>query len=231
MLAAAGWILTVLIYRVVPPPITPLMVIRSLQRALSSESDKGIGDEAHRRRVPHPRGGWVRIRELPAYVVQAVVTAEDARFVEHWGVDLLAFGDVLSSRSGGGAGSKRGVRLRGASTITMQTVKNLFLWPGRSYIRKGLELFMAPIAGVIWGKRRTLELYLNVIEWGDNVYGIDAAAWSFFNKRAAKLSLREAAALAAILPNPRRLSPLVMAKATRRRFERIMRESYAARVP
>jgi monofunctional biosynthetic peptidoglycan transglycosylase len=206
------------------------MVIRALQRSLSFETDQGIADKVQLRGASHPRGSWVRIRELPAYVVQAVVTAEDSRFVEHWGVDLLAFGDVLS-RSNGGHGAKRNVRLRGASTITMQTVKNLFLWPGRSYIRKGLELVMAPIAGLIWGKRRTLELYLNVIEWGDGVYGIDAAAWSYFNKRAAKLTLREAAALAAILPNPRRLSPLVMAKATRRRFERIMRESYATKVP
>jgi len=167
---------------------------------------------------------WVSTRTLPAYVAQAVVTAEDARFMRHWGVDLVAIGDVLDR-----AGSRK--KLRGASTITMQTVKNIFLWPGRSYIRKALEWVMAPIAGAIWGKRRTLELYLNLIEWGDGIYGIESAARFYFNKSAAKLSVHEAAALAAILPNPRKLSPLNMVQSTRRRFARIMKEYRSAEIP
>ena len=142
----------------------------------------------------------------------------------HFGVDLLAVGDALDSVDG-----KR--KLRGASTITMQTVKNIYLWPGRSYVRKVIEWLMAPAAGVIWGKRRTLELYLNVIEWGDGIYGIDSAAHHYYNKSAALLSPHEAASLAAILPNPRKLSPVSMVPSTRRRYLRIMREYQMTRVP
>jgi monofunctional biosynthetic peptidoglycan transglycosylase len=113
----------------------------------------------------------------------------------------------------------------------MQTVKNLFLWPGRSYIRKFLEALMAPVAGFVWGKRRTLEIYLNVIEWGDGIYGIEEAAQEYFQHSAKDLTVSEAAALASILPNPRKLSPAFMSHVTRRRYDRILREWKGVQVP
>jgi monofunctional biosynthetic peptidoglycan transglycosylase len=210
-IALAAWLFVVLVYRIVPPPGTPLMLIRLVQSTWSSHEGFHAWE-------------WVPLRSLPAYVPQAIITAEDARFVEHWGVDLSAVGDAIDAAGGRS-------RLRGASTITMQTVKNLFLWPGRSYIRKGLEWCMAPLAGVVWGKRRTLELYINVIEWGDGIYGLESAARHYFRKSASQLSLREVAALAAILPNPRKLSPIHMVQSTRRRYERILRESSGTRLP
>lgn len=209
---AGLWFLSVLLFRFAPPPLTSIVCVRQVQSWFFSDV---VGLREWR---------WIDIAALPNHVVQAVVTAEDARFVDHLGVDLLAVGDVLDS-----AGGKR--RLRGASTITMQTVKNIYLWPGRSYLRKVFEWLMAPIAGIVWGKRRTLALYVNVIEWGEGIYGIESAARHYFNKSASKLSLHEAAALAAILPNPRKLSPLKMVQSTRRRYARIMRESSATRVP
>jgi len=210
-IALAAWLFVVLVYRIIRPPGTPLMIIRSVQSFWSSHDGFRSWE-------------WVPLRALPVFVPQAIVTAEDARFMEHWGVDLAAVGDAIDA-----AGKQS--RIRGASTITMQTVKNLFLWPGRSYVRKIVEWCMAPIAGFVWGKRRTLELYVNVIEWGEGIYGIESAARHYFKKTAAQLSLREAAALAAILPNPRRLSPVHMVQSTRRRYERILKESSSVRLP
>jgi monofunctional biosynthetic peptidoglycan transglycosylase len=205
------WLLIVLIYRIVPPLATPLMAIRYVQAAWNSD-------------VGFRSWEWTPLRALPAFIPQAIVTAEDARFIEHWGVDISAVGAAIDAADGRS-------RLRGASTITMQTVKNLFLWPGRSYVRKFIEFCMAPVAGVVWGKRRTLELYINVIEWGQGIYGIESAARHYFKKSASKLSVSEAAALAAILPNPRKLSPIRMVHSTRRRYERILREYSSTRLP
>ena len=207
----AVWLAVVLLYRFVAPPLTPLMLIRRVQAAWDNR--------------PTSRSwGWVPLRALPAYVPQAIVTAEDARFIEHWGVDPGAVFDALNSSSDSS-------RVRGASTITMQTVKNLFLWPGRSYIRKIFEWVMSPIAGTLWGKRRTLELYINIIEWGEGIYGLQSAARHYFKVNASQLSLNQAAALAAILPNPRKLSPIHMVRSTKRRYERILRESSSAKLP
>jgi monofunctional biosynthetic peptidoglycan transglycosylase len=205
------WLLTVLVLRFASPPVTTLVIVRQIQSLFTSHA----GMREWR---------WIGSDELPAHVLQAVVTAEDARFMKHMGVDLLAVGDALDA-----VGGKR--RLRGASTITMQTVKNIYLWPGRSYVRKAVEWCMAPIVGVVWGKRRTLELYLNVIEWGEGIYGIESAARHYYHKSASKLSVHEAAALAAILPNPRKLSPLAMVQSTRRRYGRIVRELHMTPVP
>jgi monofunctional biosynthetic peptidoglycan transglycosylase len=144
--------------------------------------------------------------------------------MDHWGVDLSAVEDALDD-------ADERSKPRGASTITMQTVKNVFLWPGRSYFRKALEAVMAPIAGIVWGKRRTLELYLNVIEWGEGVYGLEGAAQYYMSKPAAQLTLHEAATLAAILPNPRKLSPKSLSRASERRYRRIMKEADAIVVP
>ncbi len=129
---------------------------------------------------------------LPA----AVIASEDARFCAHHGVDWAALREVIDDADDDGPS-------RGASTIAMQTAKNVFLWPGRSYIRKGLELPIALYIDLVWGKRRVMEVYLNVAEWGDGIFGAEAAARRHFGKSARNLTRSEAALLAAALPNPR----------------------------
>jgi monofunctional biosynthetic peptidoglycan transglycosylase len=208
---AAVWLFIVFALRVIPPPITPLMAIRSFEAWISDKPSVRQWE-------------WVSIEQIPRSVQQAVVAAEDARFMEHWGIDLGALEDVIDDASDGR-------RVRGASTITMQTVKNVFFWPGRSYIRKVLEGRIAPIAGLVWGKKRTLELYLNIIEWGDGIYGIEAAARRYFRKSASQLSVDEATALASVLPNPRVLHPLRLSRAGQRRFARIINEAHQTRIP
>lgn len=135
----------------------------------------------------------VPLEAIAPVLVQAVVAAEDQRFCLHQGVDWGALRDVVDDEEGPS---------RGASTITMQTVKNVFLWPGRSYIRKALEIPLALMAEAIWGKRRVMEIYLNVAEWGEGVFGAEAAARHWFRKSARDLTRGEAALLVASLPNP-----------------------------
>ena len=211
LVTASLWVVSVLILRFVNPPITPLISIRAVEYLLNDK--------------PMLRGwSWLPLNKIPLQVQQAVVAAEDARFMEHWGVDLSAVGAALED-------SDARMKPRGASTITMQTVKNVFLWPGRSYIRKVIEGVMAPLAEVVWGKRRTLEIYLNVIEWGEGIYGIEAAAQHYFNCSAQQLTLEQSAALAAILPAPRRLSPKRLSSVSQRRFYRIVKEARAVPLP
>lgn len=147
---------------------------------------------------------WVDIEDISPSMQQAVVMSEDGQFCFHDGVDWEQLRSVLS-RNGGPN--------RGASTITMQTVKNVFLWPSRSYIRKGLEIPLALYADLVWSKRRTLEIYLNIAELGPNVYGVEAAAQYYYKKPASKLSRREAALIAAALPNPAIRNPLKPSRA------------------
>lgn len=136
---------------------------------------------------------WVPLSAISPHLPRAVVNSEDALFCTHHGVDWAALGEVLDDEGG---------PRRGASTLTMQTAKNLFLWHGRSYIRKALELPLALVLDLVWSKRRILEVYLNIAEWGDGVFGAEAAAQRHFGKAAAALTPREAALLAAALPNP-----------------------------
>jgi monofunctional biosynthetic peptidoglycan transglycosylase len=138
---------------------------------------------------------YAPLRTIAPAALAAVIASEDASFCDNDGVDWGALREVLS-----GAG-KHGPS-RGASTITMQTAKNLFLWPGRSTIRKGIEIGMALVMGEAWSKARTLEIYLNIAEWGDGIYGIEAAAERYFHKGASQLNPHEAALLATALPNP-----------------------------
>ncbi|SCM78173.1 Monofunctional biosynthetic peptidoglycan transglycosylase [uncultured Pleomorphomonas sp.] len=149
---------------------------------------------------------WVDLDDIAPSMKQAVVMSEDGQFCFHDGVDWAQLRSVLS-RDGGPN--------RGASTITMQTVKNVFLWPSRSYIRKGLEIPLALYADLVWSKRRTLEIYLNIAELGPNVYGVEAAAQYYYKKPASKLSRREAALIAAALPNPAVRNPLKPSRAQR----------------
>jgi monofunctional biosynthetic peptidoglycan transglycosylase len=174
-------VMLVLLYRVVPPPITPLMLIRAIQ-------GEGITTE------------WVPLRRISRHAVMAVISLEDSRFCAHSGIDWNEMSDALSDYFGG-----RG--LRGASTIGMQTAKNLFLWPGRDIVRKILEAPLTILLELTWDKSRILEVYLNIAEWGPGVYGIEAASRRYFHKAASRLTPREAGLLAAVLPNPRRWSP------------------------
>ncbi|WP_181701373.1 monofunctional biosynthetic peptidoglycan transglycosylase [Chthonobacter albigriseus] len=152
---------------------------------------------------------WVPIEEISPNLIRSVVMSEDGRYCEHGGVDWQAISLVLEAADEDGP-------TRGASTIPMQTVKNLLLWNSRSYIRKGLEIPLALYADLIWSKRRTMEIYLNVAEWGPGIYGAEAAARHHFNKSANELSRREAALMASALPNPILRSPSKPTKRQRR---------------
>jgi monofunctional glycosyltransferase len=138
---------------------------------------------------------YVRLKDIAPTVVASVIASEDARFCQNGGVDWGALHEVLTNAGKNGPS-------RGASTITMQTAKNLFLWPGRSAIRKGIEIPMALVLGAAWSKAHTMEVYLNIAEWGDGIFGIEAAAQHTFHKSARLLDPREAALLATSLPNP-----------------------------
>jgi monofunctional biosynthetic peptidoglycan transglycosylase len=138
---------------------------------------------------------YAPLKTIAPIALASIVASEDASFCDNDGVDWGSLREVLS-----GAG-KHGPS-RGASTITMQTAKNLFLWPGRSKIRKGIEIGMALVMGEAWSKAHTLEIYLNIAEWGEGIYGIEAAAQRYFHKSASQLNPREAALLATALPNP-----------------------------
>lgn len=175
-------ILAVILCGIVAPPRTPLMLIRWIE----------TGDA--------PRQQWAPYRRISPDLVRAVLSAEDARFCRHFGVDWEAASAAWQR-------NQRGTRLYGASTITMQTARNLFLWQSRSWLRKGLELYFTLLLELFHGKQRIMELYLNVIEWGHGIYGAEAASRAYFGKPAADLTRREAALLAAVLPNPRRWSP------------------------
>ncbi len=170
----------VLLFRFAPPPST-LMLGRWI-----------LSEPVDRR--------WVPLSEISPRLVAAVVASEDARFCRHGGVDWEALREVIEEAGEDGPS-------RGASTITMQTVKNVLLWPGRSMIRKGIEIALAPVVDFVWSKERVMEVYLNVAEWGPGVFGAEAAARRHFRKSASELTAREAALLAAALPNPLRRDP------------------------
>lgn len=136
---------------------------------------------------------WAPLTRISPNLIRAVIAAEDQRFCMHAGVDWVELNSVLEDEDGPS---------RGASTLTMQTAKNLFLWPGRSYLRKGLELPVALALDLAWPKQRIIEVYLNIAEWGDGVFGAEAASQRYFRKPAAQLSPAEAARLAGALPNP-----------------------------
>ncbi len=174
-------VFAVLTYRFVPPPITPLMVMR------------WAGGAPIRQR-------WVPLARISPALIRAVVASEDEKFCFHHGFDWDAMGEAWKEW-------RAGRTPRGASTITMQTAKNLFLWPGRSFLRKGIEAYFTVLLELFWSKQRIIETYLNVIEWGNGIYGAEMAARLHFGKPASALTPREAALFAAVLPNPRRWSP------------------------
>lgn len=170
----------VLILRWAPPPTAGIIV----QRQLEDENK----DRAH-------YFSWTPWEKIAAELPLAVIASEDQRFFQHWGFDLNQLQKAIAE-------SRRGGRLRGASTISQQTAKNLFLWGGRSYLRKGLEAWFTLLIEVLWPKQRILEVYLNIVEFGPGVYGVPSASRQYFHKQAVEVSRYEAALLAAVLPNP-----------------------------
>ncbi len=181
-------IIFVIIYKFIIPPVTPLMIIRVIEGLKKGELvqlDYQI----------------VNYAEVSQHFLRAVISAEDARFLSHQGIDWKAVEAAQKYNQ-----AKKGKRLRGASTISMQTAKNTFLWQDRNYFRKALEIYFTYLIEFIWGKKRILEIYVNVIELGNGIYGIASAAEFYFNKNCFELSKRQSALIAAILPNPRRWS-------------------------
>ncbi len=185
----------VLIHAVVPPPMTLLMMQQKL---------KGQGLDYR----------WRSLDEISPRLVAAAIAAEDARFCSHPGFDFEAIEQAMKA-------NEQGRRMRGGSTISQQTAKNVFLWPGRDWVRKGLEAGYTVLIETVWGKRRIMEVYLNVAEMGPGIYGAEAAAQHWFGKSASDLSSREAARLAAILPSPRRYNAGSPGPYVRRRASRI----------
>ncbi|WP_442796056.1 monofunctional biosynthetic peptidoglycan transglycosylase [Pelobium manganitolerans] len=179
-----GW---VLLYKFINPPITYLMVQRGFERKADGKSFK-IDKQ------------WLSFYELSNNLKKAAIAGEDANFMQHNGFDFEAMQKAFKK-------NQKGKKLRGGSTISQQTAKNVFLWPGRSYIRKGFEAYFTFLIELCWSKNRILEVYLNVIEMGDGVYGAEKACQKYYGKSATSLSKAQAALLIAVLPNPRKWSP------------------------
>jgi monofunctional biosynthetic peptidoglycan transglycosylase len=166
-----------MLYRVAPPPVTPLMLLRFAE---------GYGMQK----------SWRPLDDISPALIRAVMASEDQRFCRHFGFDWSAIEAAWQQYQSGEG------ELLGASTISMQTAKNVFLWPGRTWLRKAFEAYFTALIELTWSKRRIIEVYLNVIEWGPGIYGAGAAAEHYFHKPALKLSATEAARLAAVLPDP-----------------------------
>lgn len=185
----------VILYRVVPVSITPLMLLRATE----------INKE------------WVPLNSISQHAVRAAITSEDPHFTEHYGFDFGAIKESIEKNV------EKGKKLRGGSTISQQTAKNLLLWPNRSWIRKGLEVPVTTCLELLWTKRRIMEVYLNIIEMGDGIYGIEAASQKYYKKPASKLTRAEAALLIVCFPNPRRWTPLKATPYIRTKQARIMK--------
>lgn len=181
--AVALTVVPVVLLRWIPPPASAVMVERWIGGMGQAKSGPGV----------HYR--WTRWNAISASMALAVVAAEDQKFPQHWGFDFHSIVDAVEEQGARG-------RLRGASTITQQVARNLFLWQGRSYVRKALEAYFTVLLEVCWPKRRILEVYLNIAEFGEGIYGVGTAAQTFFGKRPIELHAPEAALLAAVLPNP-----------------------------
>jgi monofunctional glycosyltransferase len=182
----AASFLTALAYRWIPVPVTPLMLIRVAEQLTD-------GKEVRLKK------NWQPIEKISPHLPLAVVAAEDQLFLKHWGFDTDAMERAFKN-------NQKGKRIKGASTISQQTAKNVFLWPGRTYFRKALEVYFTALIELLWSKERILEVYLNVIEMGEGIYGADAASEIYFRTSAEKVSAQQAALIAAILPNPRKYS-------------------------
>ncbi|HEY0897364.1 MAG TPA: monofunctional biosynthetic peptidoglycan transglycosylase [Sphingobacteriaceae bacterium] len=193
----------VLVCRFVDPPVTWLMIQRGLERKAEGKPWKADRE-------------WRDLDEISSNLKRAALAGEDAAFRVHYGFDLAAIQAAYEKNQEGG-------RIRGGSTISQQTAKNVFLWPGRSWLRKGLEAYFTVLIELLWGKERILEVYLNVIETGDGIYGVESACQAYFGKSSESLSRGQAALLVSVLPNPRRWTPVKPTRYLYRRQLLIMR--------
>ena len=203
---AVFWGGGIALFSVMPVPFSAVMAERQLGAWLS-------GDFSY---VAH--SDWVSMDEISPWMGLAVIAAEDQKFPDHWGFDVSAIEKALAHNE------RNENRIRGASTLSQQTAKNLFLWDGRSWVRKGLEAGLTLGMETVWSKKRILTVYLNVAEFGDGVFGVEAAAQRYFHKPASRLSLSEAALLAAVLPNPLRFKANAPSGYVRSRQAWIMRQ-------
>jgi monofunctional glycosyltransferase len=197
-------ICSVVLFRFVPVPFTLLMLQRCMEQKVDGKDIKLKKD-------------WTSIHDMSAAMPLAVIASEDQKFEEHFGFDLDAIQKAEKYNE-----RHKGKRLKGASTISQQTAKNVFLWPSRSWVRKGFEVYFTFLIEIFWSKQRIMEVYLNVIEMGDGIYGVSAASDEFFHKSPKSLSVREAALIAAVLPNPRKWSPARPSPYIQRKAGRIM---------
>lgn len=197
----ASTITVTLIYRYLPVYVTPLMVIRTAQQISSGEK-------------PRWHHHWVPLEEMSPSMPVAVMASEDQRFLLHHGFDFDAIQKAAER-------NKTSKKKFGASTISQQTAKNVFLWPGRSWIRKGFEVYFTGLTELLWSKHRIMEVYLNSIEMGDGIYGVSAVAEHHFSKKASDLTRSECALIAATLPNPRKFSSAAPSAYMRKRQSQI----------
>ena len=203
LVLVAGPVVAVILYRFIPPPVTPLMVIRAVE-------GRGLD---HR---------WRSMDKISPTLPRALIAAEDAKFCEHRGFDFEALQKAYEN-------NESGRKIRGGSTISQQTAKNVFLWPGRSYVRKGLEAWFTVLIETFWGKKRIMEVYMNSIEYGSGIYGAEAAAQRYFGVSAAKLTQAQSARLAAILPSPLKWKVIKPGKYVAKRTKKIGKASGAVR--
>jgi len=201
----------VVLFKFVPVPFTPLMAIRSAEFKMSGKDMICSHD-------------WEPLERISPNLQKAVIASEDANFLTHHGFDFNAIQKAMKN-------NEKGKKIKGGSTISQQTAKNVFLWQGRSYLRKGLEAYFTVLIELVWGKERIMEVYLNSIEMGDGVYGAQAASEYWYRKNAADLSKREAAGIAAILPNPRKFKATNSSSYIERRKGRIVKHmSYVGKL-
>lgn len=204
-------IFLVILFKFVPVPFTPLMGIRAIEQKMEGKEMICSHD-------------WVPIEEISLNLQKAVIASEDGNFLTHNGFDFKAIEKAMEA-------NKKGKKLRGGSTISQQTAKNVFLWSGRSYLRKGLEAYFTVLIELIWGKERIMEVYLNSIEMGNGVYGAQEASRVWYRKDAKNLTPREAAGIAAILPNPRKFKATNSSNYINRRKNHIVRQmSYLGKI-
>lgn len=196
-------ILSVIIFRFVPVPLTPLMLTRCIDQKFAGKKMTLSHD-------------WEPIENISPNLQKAVIASEDGTFLSHYGFDFSAMQKAFK-------GNLKGKRIKGGSTISQQTVKNVFLWQGRSYVRKLLEAYFTVLIEIFWSKERIMEVYLNSIEMGEGVYGAQAASQHWFKTDAENLSKLQAASIAAILPNPRKFKATNSSGYTERRKTRIIR--------
>ena len=197
-------VLSVLLFKYVMIPFTPLMISRSVEHMVDGK-------------LPKLKKTWVALDDMSPAMPLAAICAEDGKFMTHNGFDFEAMKKAWKNND------KKGKTMKGGSTISQQVAKNVFLWQGRNFVRKGLEAYFTVLIELLWSKHRIMEVYLNVIEMGDGIYGAEAASQAYYKKSCKNLSKGEAALIVACFPNPRVLSPLSPNKQLYFKQQRIVR--------